>query len=199
MSAVTAEGRDGGGWTVQEIEGHQRLPALSICQLRPYVTRPGLAKTTTPRRPRGAGGAKAWRAPQRRAEEQAFHGGDGSGERQRPGNHEPLSLILSHHELGLVVPISPLPPPTGPLFIFSRDSRGRPPLGAGVIGSSRPSTPKGPRTRRSLSGAFCLLRGRVPACLEPLTNASRRESPPSGVSTGSAGALGTRFGLRGSG
>lgn len=52
------------------------------------------------------GGAKAWRAPQRRAEEQALHGGGGSGERRRPGNHEPLSPILFHPELGLVV--SPL-------------------------------------------------------------------------------------------
>lgn len=52
----------------------------------------------------GVGGAKPWRAPQRRAEEQALRGGGGSGERQRPGNHEPLSPILSHTELVLVVP-----------------------------------------------------------------------------------------------
>lgn len=84
------------------------------------------------------------------------------------------------------------------LFSFSRDSRGRPPPGAGVIGSSRPSTPKGPQTRRSLSCAFCLLRGRVPAYLESLPNASRRDLLPP-VCQQVAGALGTRFGLRGSG
>lgn len=63
------------------------------------------------------GGAKAWRAPQRRAEEQALHRGGGSGELQRPGNHEPLSPILSHPELVLVVPC--LFPPTRERPLFS--------------------------------------------------------------------------------
>lgn len=174
MSAVTAEGRDGGGWTVQEIEGRQRPPALSIYQLRPYVTRLGLAKTTTPRRPRGAGGAKAWRAPQRRAEEQALHGGDGSGERQRPGNHEPLSPILSHRELWLVVPISPLRPPTGPLFIFfSHVTRGAGPrLGRGLLGAPtlRPLRAPGPdglfRVPSVFSGVASL--PTLSLCLMPL-------------------------------
>lgn len=64
------------------------------------------------------GGVKAWRAPQRRAEEPALHGGDGSGERQRPGNHEPLAPILSHHELGLVALLLPSLPRQDPLFSF---------------------------------------------------------------------------------
>lgn len=61
------------------------------------------------------GGAKAWRAPQRRAEEQALHGGGGSGELHRPGNHEPLSP--SQPELVLVVPR--LFPPTRERPLFS--------------------------------------------------------------------------------
>lgn len=93
---------------------------------------------------------------------------------------------------------SPPSPDRTLCFLFSRDSQGMPPPGAGVIESSRPSTPKGPRTRRPLSGAFCLLRGRVPACLESLPNASRRDHLPP-VCQQVAGALGTRFGLRGSG
>lgn len=62
------------------------------------------------------GGAKAWRAPQRRAEEQALLGGGGSGERQRPGNREPLSPILSHPELMVVVPRLFSPAREGTLF-----------------------------------------------------------------------------------
>ena len=64
------------------------------------------------------GGAKAWRAPQRRAEEQALHGGSGSGERQRPGNHEPLNPILSLPELVLVALASFLRLGRGPPFLL---------------------------------------------------------------------------------
>lgn len=161
---------DGRYW----IEERQRPPALSICQPRPHERRQGLAKTTTPRRPSGVGGAKAWRAPQRRAEEQALHGGGGSGELQRPGNHEPLSPILSHPELVLVSPASFLPLGRGPSFLLcvnavffsSRDARGRPPPGAGVIGKLPPFDLLEPLGRRAFLRSLLFSKG-PQACLGP--------------------------------
>lgn len=190
------------------------LTASSSHVTRRRPAEAGLAETTAPRRPRGAGGgggAKAWRAPRRRErkswnfEEAADAGIDCAA------GKDPLRVLVPPSRRtpgwGSLLPL--LSPHLAQAFFplcyrcfSSQVRRGAGPLlGRRLLGSSRPSTPAGPGLLGTLSRPFLLPRA---ACslgaLSPVTVCGG--AVPFLVSTGTERGRGDPFlspGVRGCG